>query len=181
MSGGGYGGEGENKGVDLATGGPTSFWKDIRDGGGPGRSGPRFEGGGIISHIGNAFGGPGVVPFVAGDRENSRIPNQPGTSFGRDLINGGGIGYEGDNFEGLMIPSMIANLVTSPFRDNTSIGRMLTALDDDEAFLSQPIGLGDATMRDLKGFNPAQYQAKKQQYLMKNRDSYKASMNDDYY
>lgn len=38
-------------------GGYTSF-RDMFDGGGPGRSGDRFEGGGAISAAGNALGGP---------------------------------------------------------------------------------------------------------------------------
>jgi hypothetical protein len=37
----------------------TSF-KDMFDGGGPGRSGDRFEGGGVLSDLGNAMGGPSM-------------------------------------------------------------------------------------------------------------------------
>lgn len=40
-------------------GGFTSF-RDMFDGGGAGQSGDRFQGGGILSSIGNAFGGPGM-------------------------------------------------------------------------------------------------------------------------
>jgi hypothetical protein len=43
--------------VSGGGGGYTSI-RDMFDGGGPGRSGDRFEGGGAISAVGNALGGP---------------------------------------------------------------------------------------------------------------------------
>jgi hypothetical protein len=48
-------------------GGFTSF-RDMFDGGGPGRSGERFEGGGALSSLGNALGGPAM--FGGGDGIN---------------------------------------------------------------------------------------------------------------
>lgn len=41
----------------------VSALRDMFNGGGPGRPGPRFEGGGIISDIGNAMGGPSMFGF----------------------------------------------------------------------------------------------------------------------
>lgn len=110
-------------------GGYTSV-ADMRDGGGKGRSGSRFEGGGVLSDIANMVATPrsargadtGQVRPVARpsmdmiSAARSRV-NAP-YSFGRDLLDGGGLGRRatleeinaGQGFYG-GVPSMIANMV----------------------------------------------------------------------
>ena len=110
-------------------GGYASF-ADAFDGGGAGRSGSRFEGGGVLSDIANMVATPrgargadtGQVRPVARpsmdmiSAARSRV-NAP-YSFGRDLLDGGGIGRRatleeinaGRGFRG-GVPSMIANMV----------------------------------------------------------------------
>lgn len=58
-NGGSGGGNGDSymAGPAGGSGGYTSF-ADMFDGGGPGRSGDTFQGGGMISMVGNALGGP---------------------------------------------------------------------------------------------------------------------------
>ena len=156
MSGGGYGSD------------DTSAWQDMRDGGGKGRSGPTFEGGGIISTIGNAMGGPGNAPFTIGgdDGGNNRIRNQPGTNLFQDAINGGGLGYQGDNFQGLSLVSDLANVFTYPFRDSTSIGLAMQSLDENEEFLKQTVPGSKYTFGDVKAAMPGDYNRLKQQFIM---------------
>lgn len=110
-------------------GGYTSV-ADMRDGGGAGRSGSRFEGGGVLSDIANMVATPrsargsdtGQVRPVARpsmdtiSAARSRV-NAP-YSFGRDLLDGGGLGRRatleeinaGRGFRG-GVPSMVANMV----------------------------------------------------------------------
>lgn len=60
-NGGSDGGMGNNTGGGMAPSGAVGGFTSIRDmfdGGGPGRSGDRFEGGGRVSAVGNALGGP---------------------------------------------------------------------------------------------------------------------------
>ena len=144
----------------------TSAWEDMRDGGGKGTSGARFEGGGIFSTLGNAMGGPGNTPFAGGGGSGGQnsIPNAPGTSFMTDIRNGGGLGRQGDNFEGLGLLSTLMNMATYPMRDSTSIGERLSALDEDDSEF-QNVMVGDRSMRDLRQTNPARYNILKQQYL----------------
>ena len=76
---------------------------DRFDGGGPGQSGEKFEGGGIISEIGNALGGPKIFgnAFVSGDDApggGTRIKHSEPVSFFTDAFDGGGFGYSGDYF-----------------------------------------------------------------------------------
>lgn len=92
----------------------TSF-SDMFDGGGPGQSGPTFEGGGIISEIGNSLGGPKIFgnTFVSGDDApggGTRIPHSQPVPFMTDAFDGGGFGYSGDYFSGGPY-SMIANIL----------------------------------------------------------------------
>ena len=144
----------------------TSFLEDMRDGGGKGTSGARFEGGGIFSTLGNAMGGPGNTPFAGGGGSGGQnsIPNAPGTSFLTDIRNGGGLGRQGDNFQGLGLLSTLMNMATYPMRDSTSIGERLSALDEDDSEF-QNVMVGDRSMRDLRQTNPARYNILKQQYL----------------
>lgn len=74
--------ERERFGYDMNNDQRISFGERVRDmfdGGGPGRSGPTFEGGGIISSIGNAMGGPAA--FGGGDRS----ADSRGATIGRML------------------------------------------------------------------------------------------------
>lgn len=92
----------------------TSF-SDMFDGGGPGQSGSQFEGGGIISEIGNSLGGPSIFgnAFVSGDDApggGTRIPHSQPVPFMTDAFDGGGFGYSGDYFSGGPY-SMIANIL----------------------------------------------------------------------
>lgn len=92
----------------------TSF-SDMFDGGGPGASGPTFEGGGIISAIGNSLGGPSIFgnAFVSGDDApggGTRIKHSQPVGFMTDAFDGGGFGYSGDYFSDGPY-SMIANIL----------------------------------------------------------------------
>ena len=92
----------------------TSF-SDMFDGGGAGQSGPEFEGGGIISAIGNSLGGPKIFggAFASGDDApggGTRIKHEQPVGMFTDAFDGGGFGYSGDYFEGGPY-SMIANIL----------------------------------------------------------------------
>ena len=92
----------------------TSF-SDMFDGGGPGASGPTFEGGGIISAIGNSLGGPKIFggTFASGDDApggGTRIKHEQPVPFMTDAFDGGGFGYSGDYFEGGPY-SILANIL----------------------------------------------------------------------
>lgn len=92
----------------------TSF-SDMFDGGGPGASGPTFEGGGIISAIGNSLGGPKIFggAFASGDDApggGTRIKHEQPVPFMTDAFDGGGFGYSGDYFEGGPY-SILANIL----------------------------------------------------------------------
>ena len=90
-------------------------FSDMLDGGGPGASGPEFEGGGIISAIGNSLGGPKIFggAFASGDDApggGTRIKHEQPVGMFTDAFDGGGFGYAGDYFEGGPY-SMIANIL----------------------------------------------------------------------
>jgi len=92
----------------------TSF-SDMFDGGGPGASNPAFEGGGIISAIGNSLGGPKIFggTFASGDDApggGTRIKHEQPVPFMTDAFDGGGFGYSGDYFEGNPY-SILANIL----------------------------------------------------------------------
>jgi hypothetical protein len=78
---------------------------DRFDGGGPGQSGVNFEGGGIISDIGNALGGPSIFgnTFMrdgAAPGDRTRTAHTGKVPFWVDAQDGGGFGYSGDYFSG---------------------------------------------------------------------------------
>ena len=168
----GYGGENSD-------GEKTSAWQDMRDGGGRGTSGPTFVAddrlgilGKLISGTGNAMGGPGGAPYTIGGEDN-RIPNPTGTSIGRDLINGGGLGHAGDFHQGMPLLSMFSNIAGSPFGSgNVTIGKMLQDLETDDDFLNSLVGNTDTTMRTIKALAPARFQQLKQQHLSSNFGRY---------
>ena len=69
--------------------------KDMFDGGGAGKSGAKFEGGGILSAAANAVARP------AGSRDRGEPDMRTGVGgFARDMVNGGGFGAAGDTFRG---------------------------------------------------------------------------------
>lgn len=68
--------------------------RDMFDGGGAGKSGPRFEGGGVLSEAANRF----ARPVGYSDRE--RLAGREPTSYFRDAFNGGGMGAAGGTFQG---------------------------------------------------------------------------------
>lgn len=94
--------------------GDVSAFRDMVDGGGAGRSGESFEGGGILSSIGNAAGGPDRFANVFPGGDDNRQRNSKNTSFLEDMINGGGLGHSGDRFQGGGIYSLLANLFLDP-------------------------------------------------------------------
>lgn len=90
-------------------------FSDMFDGGGPGRSGDTFEGGGIISTIGNALGGPKIFgnAFVDGDDAPGggiRVKHSQPVPFFVDAFDGGGFGYAGNYFSDGPY-SILANLL----------------------------------------------------------------------
>ena len=90
-------------------------FSDMFDGGGAGASGPEFEGGGIISAIGNSLGGPSIFgnAFVSGDDApggGTRIKHSQPVGLMTDAFDGGGFGYSGDYFSDGPY-SMIANIL----------------------------------------------------------------------
>ena len=90
-------------------------FSDMFDGGGAGQSGSEFEGGGIISAIGNSLGGPKIFggAFASGDDApggGTRIKHEQPIGMFTDAFDGGGFGYSGDYFEGGPY-SMIANIL----------------------------------------------------------------------
>jgi len=153
----------------------TSWWTDIRDGGGRGTSGPTFIPdhrlgilGELIAGFGNTMGGPGGAPFTIGGEDN-RIPSPPGTSFGRDIIDGGGMGHKGDFHRGIPLVSFWSNVASAPFnRGKVTIGQMLQDLEDDDDFLNSQSGFRDHTMKDLQWLDAKKFQRMKQQYLTDN-------------
>ena len=85
--------ERQRYGYTTESGERVSALRDMFDGGGPGRSGPRFEGGGIISDIGNAMGGPSMFGFggEGGNRSATLGRMAGGMMFGPLGMIGGGI------------------------------------------------------------------------------------------
>ena len=76
--------------------------KDMFDGGGAGKSGAKFEGGGVLSAIGNAVARP------YGSRERGEPDMRTGVlGFARDAVNGGGWGASGETFQGGPFGGMI--------------------------------------------------------------------------
>lgn len=87
-------------GYNDAEGNRVSALRDMFDGGGAGRSGPRFEGGGIISSLGNAMGGPASFGFGEGGGDTNR-----GATIGRTVggMMFGPLGFIGGGLLGNML------------------------------------------------------------------------------
>ena len=87
-------------GYNDAEGNRMSALRDMFDGGGPGRSGPTFQGGGIISSLGNAMGGPSAFGFGEGGGDTNR-----GATIGRTVggMMFGPLGFIGGGLLGNML------------------------------------------------------------------------------
>jgi hypothetical protein len=88
---------------------------DMFDGGGAGQSGDKFEGGGIISEIGNALGGPKIFgnKFVGRGEApggGTRTRHEQPVGLLTDAFDGGGFGYSGNYFSDGPY-SMLANVL----------------------------------------------------------------------
>ena len=79
--------------------------RDMFDGGGAGKSGPKFEGGGGFSEIANRVARP--VGYADRERSAGREP----TSYVRDMFDGGGMGASGETFQGAGGYSGILNML----------------------------------------------------------------------
>ena len=115
-------------------------FSDMFDGGGPGQSGPEFEGGGIISAIGNSLGGPKIFggAFASGDDApggGTRIKHEQPVPFMTDAFDGGGFGYSGDYFEGGPY-SILANILGINPIGSENIAQ--NAAPDPQIFTQQP-------------------------------------------
>lgn len=156
--------------VDQSTqerGGFTSF-RDMFDGGGPGRSGERFEGGGVLSAIGNAFGGPGGGGFDPGRAAGSMMGGMAfgpvggllggliGQNMGRggygytdamgnqvsagmDMFDGGGRGMAGDTFQGGPFSGLLNALGVRPRGYDARQAAMASAEQGAPSLMSQPV------------------------------------------
>ena len=112
--------------------GYTSF-KDMFDGGGAGQSGDRFEGGGVLSAIGNAVARP------AGSRERGDTDQRTGIGgLMRDAVNGGGWGQSGQTFSGGPYSNFANMIGVRPMGANQRGEEMLQqALADAQAMAAQ--------------------------------------------
>ena len=87
-------------GYNDAEGNRVSALRDMFNGGGPGQSGPTFQGGGIISDFGNAMGGPSAFGFGEGGGDANR-----GATIGRTVggMMFGPLGFIGGGLLGNML------------------------------------------------------------------------------
>tara|TARA_R110000796_G_scaffold30578_1_gene81599 strand:- start:1076 stop:1804 length:729 start_codon:yes stop_codon:yes gene_type:complete len=103
--------------------------KDMFDGGGKNKTGATFEGGGPLSAMANAMNiapsgyhasqaqinanAPAPVQAAQMQQQTYRKPtrNTPSYSFFQDIRDGGGMGYEGNNFRGANGYSVLANML----------------------------------------------------------------------
>jgi len=82
-------------GYDGDDGKSVSALRDMIDGGGGGQSGPRFEGGGILSSAANTVFRP------SGSRDRGEPDMRTGPmGLARDMVDGGGMNASGNRFEG---------------------------------------------------------------------------------
>lgn len=92
--------ERQRYGYSDAEGNRVSALRDMFNGGGPGRSGPEFQGGGAISSLGNAMGGPSAFGFGEGGGDTNR-----GATIGRTVggMMFGPLGFVGGGLLGNML------------------------------------------------------------------------------
>ena len=82
-------------GYDGDDGKSVSALRDMFDGGGGGQSGPRFEGGGILSSAANTVFRP------SGSRDRGEPDMRTGPmGLARDMVDGGGFNASGNQFKG---------------------------------------------------------------------------------
>jgi len=82
--------------------------RDMFDGGGKGQSGPRFEGGGILSAAANAVARP------SGSRERGDPDMRTGLGgFARDMVDGGGFNRAGPTFQGGPFGGLLGSILNS--------------------------------------------------------------------
>ena len=80
--------------------------RDMFDGGGRGQSGPRFEGGGMLSAAANAFARP------SGSRDRGEPDMRTGLGgFARDMVDGGGFGQSGPTFQGGLYGGLLGTIL----------------------------------------------------------------------
>jgi hypothetical protein len=102
-------------GPSVSKGGGYTSFSDMFDGGGPGRSGGPFQGGGLISAIGNALtgnrgmgvgedAGVGFAGYGYHDAQGNWVPSAV------DMRNGGGPGRAGNTFMGGGMYSGLLNM-----------------------------------------------------------------------
>ena len=103
----------ERFGYTDAEGNRVSALRDMLDGGGRGQRGDRFEGGGLLSSFGNALGGPGGRARGQGFGYTDAAGNV--VSPGIDMINGGGRGRAGSQFEGGLLSAVLNSLGVRPY------------------------------------------------------------------
>ena len=142
---------------------------DMFDGGGAGASGPTFEGGGIISAIGNSLGGPKIFggTFASGDDApggGTRIKHEQPVGFMTDAFDGGGFGYSGDYFEGGPY-SILANILgIKPFgsenlaQNAAPDPQIFTPLAQQEPPFATATNLGDTNDPLAAVNNPSVYE-----------------------
>ena len=103
----------ERFGYTDVEGNQVSALRDMLDGGGRGQRGNRFEGGGLLSSFGNALGGPGGRARGQGFGYTDADGNV--VSPGIDMINGGGRGMAGSQFQGGLLSAVLNSLGVRPY------------------------------------------------------------------
>jgi hypothetical protein len=134
----------ERFGYDRNEDGRISFGERVRDmfdGGGRGQSGPRFEGGGLLSDIGNALGGPGGF---SGSNDNGGGFISPGGLLG-GAIGGAFFGPFGGLLGGLLGRQMGRNRQDVPTPDGGAASLMAPATSSAPTMPTmrplQPVGM----------------------------------------
>jgi hypothetical protein len=106
------------------SGNRVSAMRDMFNGGGPGQSGTTFQGGGLLSDIGNALGGPGGF---SGGNDNGGGFISPGGLLG-GAIGGAFFGPFGGLLGGLLGRQMGRNRQAVPTPDGGAASLMATAM-----------------------------------------------------
>ena len=131
----------ERFGYTDAEGNRVSALRDMFDGGGRGQRGDRFEGGGLLSDIGNALGGPGGF---SGSNDNGGGFISPGGLLG-GAIGGAFFGPFGGLLGGLLGRQMGRNRQAVPTPDGGAASLMAPAMAPAPTMPtmrpSQPVGM----------------------------------------
>jgi len=150
------------------SGNRVSALRDMFNGGGPGQSGTTFQGGGALSSLGNALGGPGGGGFNPGRAAGSMIGGMAlgpvggllggliGQNMGRggygytdatgnvvspgmDMIDGGGRGTAGDTFQGGPFSGLLNALGVRPRGYDARQAAMASAEQGAPSLMAQPV------------------------------------------